>query len=327
MLIKGMVKIIHKNIYSNRLKTNEEVEPYYYDINDEFTINSFMIFFSKIEDINIITKTIKDFCETKRNFISENTKMYMLHDYPYNVSSIKHDLSQLLFHYETIEVLDFLDIFMNNIESELLDYIKLSEENPYTHNYRRDIIQLTVFKEWFTRSLNELFEHNNLGFQVINGVIATKKSDFLHTEVISKSLTLLVNEEFSGPIEEFKRAIENYTHKDYENTVIEACKAYESTMKAILDKKGVTYDKNSSTASALVNLLKDNGIFKSYLIDSLSKITSILSSGLPVVRNKEAGHGDGAEINEVKRSYASFALDLAGSYIVFLIDRYYETLS
>ncbi|WP_395939560.1 DUF7014 domain-containing protein [Clostridium sp. DJ247] len=83
------------------------------------------------------------------------------------------------------------------------------------------------------------------------------------------------------------------------------------------------YDHNRLTASGLIGLLKDNGIFDSFQDDNLNKLTGILT-GLPVIRNRQAGHGDGIETNEVERSYASFALNLAGSYIVFMLDRYYE---
>lgn len=69
-------------------------------------------------------------------------------------------------------------------------------------------------------------------------------------------MTLLVNEEFNGPIGEFGKAIENYTDKDYENAVLEACKAFESTMKSILDKMEVTYDKGKLTAIPLVQLYR-----------------------------------------------------------------------
>lgn len=325
MLIKGMVKIIHKNIYSNRLKTIEEVEPYDYDIIDSFTVNSFMMFLSKFPDENLLVKSIIDFCETKRDYISVYIEKHIINNEMYYNNMIKFDLKALLSNYKTEDILDFLDICINNIDNIVQKDTEAYNKHPFSM-LEQELLKSTNLKQWFISSLNDIFVHNNLGYEVLNDIIVTKQSDFLHVETVNKTLTLLVNEEFNGPLQEFENAIRNYTSKDYENAVIEACKAYESTMKTILDKKVVIYNKNQATASTLVNLLKDNNIFDSYLIDSITKITNILTSGLPVVRNKQAGHGDGAEVNEVERSYASFAINLAGSYIVFLIDRYYETL-
>jgi hypothetical protein len=46
--------------------------------------------------------------------------------------------------------------------------------------------------------------------------------------------------------------------------------------------------------------------------------------GLPKLRNNESAHGQGIDSKEVNQSYAELALNLAGSFIVFLINRYQE---
>lgn len=325
-----MVNIIHKNIYSNRLKSIEEFEPYDYEIQGQLIINSFMIFLCKFSEEDFFIESIKDFCETKRVYISDSIENHMIFNYRYEDDDMKRDIKTLLTDYGIGDVLDFFDICITNIESELKESKETFDQNQYSmhmmnkdlRNFQDDLIEL---KRYFLESLNDVFEHNNLGYQVINEVIATKKSDFLHMEVLCKPLTLLVNEEFNGPIEEFKKAIDNYTQKDYENTVIESCKAFESTMKSVLDKLNVVYDHDKPTANGLISLLKQNGIFDSFQDDNLNKLTGVLI-GLPTIRNRKAGHGDGIDKKEVERSYASFALNLVGSYIVFILDRYYETI-
>lgn len=322
-----MVNIIHKEIYSNRLKTMEEFEPYEYKIEDPSTIISFMIFLSNLQNNELLIDSLKDFCETKRVYMSEDIENHIIFNETYYENSMKNDLKILFKSCKTIDILDFFCICINNIEIELNEYKKTHSEYE-EHMVNRDlrgVDDIIESKEYFIKSLNETFEHNNLGYQVINGIIANKKSDFLHSEVISKPLTLLINEEFNGPLEEFKKAVTSFTHKDYEKTVIEACKAFESTMKAVLDKLNVAYDHDKPTASGLISLLKENSIFDSFQDDNLNKLTGVLM-GLPTIRNRKSGHGDGMDEKLVERSYASLALNLAGSYIVFILDRYYETI-
>ncbi|MDA8227225.1 MAG: abortive infection family protein [Desulfitobacterium hafniense] len=270
--------------------------------------------FSKLTD-EILEPTLTDFCETKRFFLSEALKNYILFGRPYYGNGYRQclvDLNDLLMNYEIEDVLDFLDILIANFNSEILTLTRYSE-----------IQQLTNYKNYFIKSLNETFQHNKLGFQVENDVIVTKESDFLHQEVVVKPLTLLANEDFKGALEEFTKAIDFYTKGDNENAILESCKAYESTIKSILDKLEVAYVRGANIPSLLA-LLKNNHIFDAFLDNMYSSLNSILSSGVNSIRNNQSGHGDGSTINEVERSYASLAINLAGSNIVFLIDRYYE---
>lgn len=52
--------------------------------------------------------------------------------------------------------------------------------------------------------------------------------------------------------------------------------------------------------------------------------TKPMFQGLPKLRNNESAHGQGIDPKEVNQSYAELALNLAGSFIVFLINRYKE---
>ena len=46
---------------------------------------------------------------------------------------------------------------------------------------------------------------------------------------------------------------------DNKNAILEAGKAFESTMKTICDKQGYTYDKAKDTAQKLITILENNG--------------------------------------------------------------------
>jgi hypothetical protein len=66
----------------------------------------------------------------------------------------------------------------------------------------------------------------------------------------------------------------------------------------------------------LLDVLSKNGIIYPY--------TKPMLQGLPTIRNKQSGHGQGIDPIEVSQSYAELALNLAGTFIIFLITRYQE---
>ena len=84
-------------------------------------------------------------------------------------------------------------------------------------------------------------------------------------------------------------------------------------MKSILTKRNITF-KQDSNADLLLDYLKENGVIYSY--------TKPLFQGLPKLRNNQSGHGQGIDLKEVNQSYAELALNLAGTFIVFLITIY-----
>ena len=320
-IVEGVALVIHKNIYSRRIRKIEKLDPYIYNFDGTKVRTSFLQLFAKFRDEDFLFTTVRDFCETKGEFLSEYTETWILNKSFYDYNYLINDIKNLLEEYEAEDILDFIDISICVINNDLKSL------DEFIYSYHDDLFELTDLKERYIYNLNETLEHNNLGFTVINDIVVTKESDFLHQEAIVKPLTLLVNEEFSGPVEEFQKAIAAYTKKDYENTIIEACKAYESTMKSILDKLKSTYQKDKSTAKSLLAELQKVGIFDPFLDNMFNNLNGILVSSLPTIRNKKSGHGDGIDIDTVERSYASYALNLAGSSIVFLLDRYYEKSS
>lgn len=311
------------------MKSEEEFDPYTDNFNDEYIINSFTMFFNNIiSEYYFPIMAINDFCETKREYISERTKHAIFYGFNnYSKQDFFYDIEMLFEAYDSNSILDYFEICIKDVAIE-----KKEKYNTLIKNHTPSLYDEEKYKKYegleerFVNRLNELFQHNNLGYSVVNGIIATKKSDFLHVEAVCKPLTLLINEEFNGPLEEFKKAIEEYTHEKYEDTIIDACKSFESTMKAVLDKFKVRFNHDKANASELIQLLKTNKIFDSFQIYNVERLSEILLSGLPTVRNKKAGHGDGKDKKNVERSYASFAINLAGSNIVFILDRYYEKI-
>jgi hypothetical protein len=147
-------------------------------------------------------------------------------------------------------------------------------------------------------------------------------SKYLHAEVIKKAMKLLYDLNFKGPLDEFDEAIEALDNQDNDKAIIEALKAFESTMKAILQKGGHSFNPKWP-ATKLIDACIGADIIPTNLGSLSAGIRTVLESGLPTLRNMVA-HGTGYDPADIERSYAQFAVNLCGSYIVFLIERYEE---
>lgn len=134
------------------------------------------------------------------------------------------------------------------------------------------------------------------------------------------ALKLLFEEGFEGAEDEIRNAYERRRKGDNKNAILEAGKAFESTMKIICDKQGYAYDKNKDTAQKLIAILENNGFYPSYMNAHLTSIRTTLETGLPVVRNKVAGHGQGNQIITIPDEYTDYALHLAATNILFWYD-------
>lgn len=167
--------------------------------------------------------------------------------------------------------------------------------------------------------LNHRFRENGCGYQYDGGRILRVDSQLLHSEVVKPALALVVAKGFEGPNKEFLVAHEHLRHARYEAAVTEACKAFESTMKAICDARRWKYDASKATASTLIKILIDNELVPNYSGEHLRAVEKSLI-GLATVRNKNSGHGGGAKPRDLPEHVAAYALHLAAANIVFLIE-------
>ncbi|MCZ5723484.1 hypothetical protein O5282_12830 [Escherichia coli] len=69
-------------------------------------------------------------------------------------------------------------------------------------------------------------------------------------------------------------------------------------MKAIHDKNNWKYSPND-TASKLINSCLSQNLIPAYLQSQFTSLKTMLETGIPTIRNKNAGHGQGADIKEV----------------------------
>ena len=142
-------------------------------------------------------------------------------------------------------------------------------------------------------SIHGIFQRHNFGYKIIetkDGFSAVPvDSEYQHKEVVAESISLLRRVDFEGPLDEFTKAIGYYSQNDYENAILWANRAFESTMKSVLEKLGFYYDKDDSAKKLIGRLFENELVFPS-LECLLTNIREVLG-GLPTIRNKIGGHG------------------------------------
>jgi len=167
--------------------------------------------------------------------------------------------------------------------------------------------------------LNYRLREGGVGYQFENGVIIRVDSQFVRTEIIKNALSLLSSEQFSGAEDEFLSAHKHYREGDHKDAIVDAGASFESTMKCICDAPGWTYDRKAR-ASDLLKVLKQNHLFPEYLDNSFDQLLAVLKTGLPEVRNNEGSHGQGSMPKRAPAHVAAYAIHLAASNIVFLVE-------
>lgn len=65
-----------------------------------------------------------------------------------------------------------------------------------------------------------------------------------------------------------------------------------------------------------------NGFFPAYMNNHMTSLRASLESGLPTMRNKNAGHGQGSSVVNVSDEFTEYALNLAATNIVLLTKIY-----
>lgn len=166
--------------------------------------------------------------------------------------------------------------------------------------------------------LNSRFKEANVGYQFESGELIRVDSQYLHSETVKPVLYVLgSNKHYAGANDEFLSAHEHYRHKRYKECLNDCLKSFESLMKAIHDKHSWKYQPND-TAKKLINSCLVNELVPEYLQNQFSSVRILLESGIPTVRNKEGGHGQGTEITSVPEHLASYTLHLTATNLLFL---------
>ena len=185
--------------------------------------------------------------------------------------------------------------------------------------YKRQDSNIILGADEAIRELNQRFLRAGVGYQFNNGQIYRVDSELVHKETVLPALKFLSEPGFDGPREEFMRAHKHYRNGDNKSAVTQANNAFESTLKAICDKRRWKYDKGARAVD-LLKLVSSHGLLPDYLDASFDQLAACLKSGLPKVRGQEGAHGQGSVPRETPAYVASYAIHVTAANIVFLVE-------
>ncbi|WP_250471898.1 STM4504/CBY_0614 family protein [Caballeronia sp. GAFFF1] len=212
-------------------------------------------------------------------------------------------------------------LWEENIE-QALDVIELSFKVVTHISTDQDYKQMTrrrVSPEDAIVELNERFKEHGVGYTFESNEILRIDSQYLHAEAVKPALSVLRGSAFQGANEEFLLAHEHYRHGRHKECLVDALKALESTMKSIAKQRRWA-TKPGDTAKALIAACFSNGLLPPYLESQFAALRTLLESGLPTVRNKLGGHGQGTDPLTVPAYFARYALNLTATSILFLVE-------
>ena len=137
-------------------------------------------------------------------------------------------------------------------------------------------------------------------------------------QYIHDALNFLSDPIYKGANEEFLKAHEHYRKRRYKECLNDCLKAFESCLKTICKKRNWQYDEKRSAAKDLIQIAFDNELIPSFMQSHFSGLKTTLESGLPTVRNRQSGHGQGPTQVIVPEYVAAYALHLTASNILLL---------
>lgn len=170
--------------------------------------------------------------------------------------------------------------------------------------------------------LNQRFREHAIGYQYLGRQIVRVDSQYVHAEAVKPALQLLHAAGFEGPEDEFLRAHAHYREGKHKEAISEALKAFESTLKAILDARGWQYDKGRATTKTLLDIAFREGLIPPSLEGGLGGLRAALEGIVPTVSNRETRHGQGSQPREVDPHMAAYMLHVTASTIVFLVENH-----
>lgn len=193
---------------------------------------------------------------------------------------------------------------------QVLDILELFFKYFY-NNDKKELTEKT-FSE-----INARFKENGVGYVLEAKQILRIDSQIVHSNIVKPTINILSEPIYSGANEEFLKAHEHYRSNRNQECLNECLKSFESVLKAICNKNGWSYNQND-TSKKLIKICFDNNLIPSYLQTQFSSLQQLFESGVPTIRNKNSGHGQGVQQIQVTNEVTSYMLHLTATNILFL---------
>ena len=294
------------NLFSKRQKKlrGEVPEVYTYDdLNDNLRTQIIYAFNDAFDKNN--GKKVRDVYEEIRKILLREYGLLFLANNQYD--NPEDDFLKFYFKEDDFEkVIDAIELICKFIDYKI-------RKNPWDYSQRFNPDQALI-------EINERFKEHGIGYSYENGEIIRVDSTFVHSEITKPTIALLWNEKFSGANEEYMKAHDHYLHGRNKECLNDCLKSFESVLKTICKEKKWQFNQ-SDTSKKLIKICFENELVPSFTQNQFTSLQNLLESGIPTIRNKLGGHGQGTEKITVDDIMTRYALNLTGSNIIFLINQ------
>lgn len=170
------------------------------------------------------------------------------------------------------------------------------------------------------KELNERFKESGIGYSFESGELIRIDSTYIHSEVTKETLKLIANKKFTGANEEYLKAHEHYRNGRNKEALADCLKAFESTLKIICKEKNWSYNE-TDTSRKLIQICFTNNLVPTFSQNQFTSLQNLIESGIPTIRNKLGGHGQGQTPQKVDDEITRYGINLTGANIIFLIEQ------
>lgn len=246
-------------------------------------------------------KEIHDILARERGVFSLGNLEYASHD--------RVCVNWMLQAVDVSDVLDFVELSFRYIE-------KVVAAGP---DHALDYLGVRITCDDAVTELNERFQEHKVGYQYESGCIIRVDSHFVHAEIVKPLLLLVSSSEYTKVDKDFRAAHDHFRNKNYKDSIVASGRAFESAMKAICSKHKWPIS-DGDRAADLIKKLRERHLFPEFLGPGLDTFIAMLKTGLPNVRNSLGAHGELPHTESVSAHFATYALHMTATNIVFLIN-------
>jgi len=225
------------------------------------------------------------------------------------------DALQFLLHCKPHEFLDFIELIFRaeclfhvvSDENDLVDAINevfKSEGTPYQ-------VTPVVKQEERSTGGHGPFSSGTIIRTVAYPKVVRAEDEVTFTEALAPALSMLADPQFNAANLEFRDALEEYRKGDYGDCLTKCGSAFESVLKVLCQRNGVTVDVQHTAAPLLKSVLSRTDL------DSFFEQPLIL---IATMRNRlSKAHGGGHQTRQVARHVAQYAITSTAAAIVLLV--------
>lgn len=211
---------------------------------------------------------------------------------------------------KTDEVIDVIELLLKYLD-RIIDK-DFAEYSQY--------VEVKIKPQDAILELNDRFKEQGIGFSFDGSEIIRVDSTYIHSEITKPTISLLWSNKFEGANEEYLKAHEHYRHGRNKECLTECLKAFESTIKIICVEKGWPVNQ-TDTAKKLIQICFQKELVPTFTQNQFTSLQNLLESGIPTIRNKLGGHGQGQTPQKVDDEMTRYGLNLTGTNIIFLVEQ------